>query len=97
MASDEKKNGRISIQTVIAGVAVIASLGGSWWAFGQHTGEMKQRLATVEQRQAEDRRDTKDSIKEVKENVRQISSDVQVILRQLNTMEALQRQQRRDR
>lgn len=95
--TDEKKNGRISLQSAIAILAVVASLGGSWFAWGQKTGQLEQRVQTIEQRQAEDRRDTKESVHEVRRDVKQIGSDVQVILQTIKAMEAVQKSDRRER
>jgi len=96
--SDEKKNGhRITPQTVIAFVAVVASIGGSWFAWGQHTGELNQRVTTVEKRQDEDRQNVYREQKQITEKVERVDGNVQLILRKLDAMEAVQRAERERR
>jgi len=97
MADEKQKNGRITWPTLAAVATALLALGGSWFTWGQQAGELRQRVMNVEQRQSEDRKETKDNISEVKRDVKQIGSDVQTILQTIKAMEAVQRAERSKR
>lgn len=96
--SDDKKNGhRITPQTVIAAGTILLTIGGSWFAWGQQTGELKQKVSTLEQRQSEDRKDTKEALNKVDTKVERIDQNVNQILQTIKAMEAVQRAERSKR
>jgi Na+/glutamate symporter len=93
-ASDEKKNGRISLSTVGLAVAIIGGPLAVWGESQLERGSTKERLATIEKRQHEDRKDTRTAITEVKEHVKLIDHNTQIILQKITAMEAVQRNER---
>jgi uncharacterized protein HemX len=90
--SDEKsKNGRLSLATAISLVVAVASIGGSWFVWGQQTGRLTEKVETLEKRQAEDRATFRRDQGEIKNDVKEVKQDVQTILRKLDSMDAAQR------
>jgi acetyl-CoA carboxylase alpha subunit len=60
-------------------------------------GQTKEKVMNIEERQKEDRRNTRENISEVREHVKQIDKATQEILQTLKAMEAVQRAERRER
>ena len=86
---------KLSLSTVLSVIGMVAALAGSWFVWGQQAGEIKQKVQTIEERQKEDRRDTRQNISEVKEHVKQIDKATQEILQTIRAMEAVQKAERR--
>lgn len=95
MMVDDKKNGRVSLAAVLTVLGIIGGPLAVWGDAQIERGAMKEKVATVEQRQAEDRHATKEAINKIDTKVERIDQNVNSILLKLNTLETLQRQQRR--
>lgn len=95
--SETPRNGRIHIGTVFIVLGMIGGPLAVWGESQLERGSTKEKIATIEKRQEEDRRDGRQSINEVKEHVKQIDQNVQVILQKITAMEAVQKAQRRER
>jgi hypothetical protein len=86
-----------SLSNVLTAVALLGALGGVWGTLSADGADTKRRVTTVEQRQAEDRKDTRAAIHEVKEHVKLIDQNTQLILQEVRAMQAVQRAERRER
>lgn len=92
---DDRKSFSLKTVAVIVGI-----IGGPLLVWGEsqvERGTTKEKLSTIERRQDEDRRTTRESISEVKEHVKVIDQNTQVILQTIKAMEAEQRAERRAR
>ena len=78
-------------QWIAIALTAAAALGSIAWTYGQNT----QRITTIEKRQEEDRRETKQNINEVKEHAKAIDATTQLILQELRAMKAVQDAERR--
>ena len=96
-ASDEKKNGRISLSTIAVVVGIIGGPLAVWGDSQSERGQTKERLTNIERRQSEDRKDTRAAVSELKEHVKLIDHNTQIILQKITAMEAVQRSERRER
>jgi hypothetical protein len=98
--SDEKRNGNRSLgllATLASLVVAVLAIGSYVVAIAGDNADTKRRVTNIENRQAEDRAETKRDVREVKADVKQIGTDVQIILRKLDAMEAAQRARERER
>ena len=68
------------IAIVLTAAGALASVA---WTYGQNT----QRITTIEKRQEEDRKETKESLRKVDEKVERIDGNVQKILQELRVMQ----------
>lgn len=93
--ADEKKNGRISLQTIAVVVGIIGGPLAVWGESQLERGSTKEKLTQIEKRQEEDRRDMRANVNEVKEHVKQIDQSTQLILQELRAMKAVQEAERR--
>ena len=85
---------RVHVGTVLMVLGMIGGPLAVWGDSQLERGASKEKIAHLERRQDEDRRDTRVSINEVKEHVKQIDQNTQVILQKITAMEAVQRQER---
>lgn len=83
----------------VAIAAVSAAAGLLVWVGGisADQGQIKNKVRNLEQRQAEDRKDTREAISEVKEHVRIIDRNTQLILQEVRSMQAVNAAERRER
>ena len=71
---------------------MLGAIAGVYAGNAAENADTKRRLTVVEARQEEARREIKETAHEIKLDVKDTKNDVQLILRKLDTMEALQRQ-----
>lgn len=95
--ADEKKNGRLPLSTVALIVGIIGGPLAVWGESQLERGATKEKITTIERRQEEDRRVTRENISEVKDHVKIIDQNTQIILQEIRAMQAVQRAERRER
>ena len=93
--AEEKKNGRVHLGTVLIVLGVIGGPLAVWGESQLERGQVKEKITTIERRQAEDRKDTRQNISEVKGHVSAIDQNVQLILQEIRAMQAERRAERR--
>lgn len=98
MSDDKSKNGngRISLGVVLTVLGMVIGPLAVWGDGQKKSGELVEKVTTLEKRAEEDRKDQKQNVNEVKEYAKSIDSNVQLILQKITAMEAVQKQ-RRDR
>lgn len=88
---------KISLGNVLTVLGMLGGLAAVWVALSVDAADTKRRLTTAEQRQAEDRTETKEKLKDVDQKVERIDTNVNTILRKLDAMDAERRAERRER
>ena len=87
----------VSVGNILTILAMFGALAGSYATLYADSADTKRRITTLEQRNEETRKEIKDVAHEIKEDVKEVKSDVQLILRKLDSMEAVQKSERRER
>ena len=85
----------MSVGNVLALLTMFGALAGSYATLYADSADTKRRITTLEQRNEETRKEIKDVAHEIKEDVKEVKSDVQLILRKLDSMEAVQKAEKR--
>jgi hypothetical protein len=80
----------------LAALVAVASLGGVWGQMRGETARLEERLAGLEKRREEDRRELREAVAETSQHVKIVDQNVQVILQKITAMEAVQRAERRN-
>lgn len=73
---------------------MLAAVGATWGTLSAENADTKRRLSTLEQRNDETRQEIKNVAHEIKGDVKEVKGDVQLILRKLDSMEAVNRVER---
>ena len=92
MPLEKERRSYFSAANILTLLMMLGALAGVWAGNAAENADTKRRLSVVESRQEETRREIKDTAHEIKQDVKDTKTDVQLILRKLDTMEALQRQ-----
>jgi hypothetical protein len=84
----------MSVGNILTMLTMFLALAGGYANLSAETADLKRRVTTVEQRNTETRKEIKEVANEIKVDVKETKSDVQLILRKLDTMEAVNRAER---
>ena len=90
MPVEKERRHFVSLGNVLTILGMLGAVGASYVTLASDSATTKQRLATLEKRNDETRT-------EIKSVAHEIKGDVQLILRKLDAMEAVQRHERRER
>jgi len=94
MSIEKERRKYFSLGNVIGGLMFLGALGGVWGTLAADSATTKQRLTALEQRSEETRKEIRETAHEIKTDVKEVKSDVQLILRKLDSMDAVQRSER---
>ena len=97
MPIEKERRSYFSVANVLTILTIVGALAGIYAANAAENASTKERLTTLEKRNDETRKEIKDVAHEIKGDVKEVKSDVQLILRKLDSMEAVQRAERRAR
>ena len=90
MPVEKERRHFVSLGNVLTLLVMAGGVAGTYAALASDNASTKERLATLEKRNDETRT-------EIKSVAHEIKGDVQLILRKLDAMEAVQRHERRER
>lgn len=97
LGAEKDRRKVMSVGNILTLLTMFLALAGGYANLSAETASIKERLTTVEQRNTETRKEIKDTAQEIKQDVKEVKGDVQLILRKLDTMEAINRAERRER
>ena len=97
MKIEHNRRSFVSIGNVLTILGMFGALAVSYATLSADSADTKRRITTLEQRNEETRKEIKDVAHEIKGDVKEVKGDVQLILRKLDSMEAVQRSERRER
>lgn len=79
----------LSVANVVSLLAIFLTIGGAWAERVADNADTKRRLIVVEERQKEDRGNGKEDREAIKKSVNETNENVQLILRKLEVIEAI--------
>ena len=97
MPVEKERRHFVSLGNVLTLLVMAGGVAGTYAALASDNASTKERLATLEKRNDETRTEIKSVAHEIKWDVKEVKGDVQLILRKLDAMEAVQRHERRER
>jgi hypothetical protein len=97
MAEEKKGANGFHARTALTIIGIIGGPLLVWGDVQMERGSTKEKIAHIERRQEEDRKNTRQDINEVKEHVKLIDQTTQTILQEIRAMQAVQRAERRER
>lgn len=86
----------VSLGNVLTILAMLGALAASYATLSADNARTTQRLDTLEKRNEETRKEIKEVAHEIKGDVKEVKQDVQLILRKLDSLEAVRRSERRN-
>ncbi len=95
MSLERDRRKFMSVGNVLTILTMLGALAASYATLSADNATTKQKIADLEKRNEETRKEIRDVAHEIKSDVKETKSDVQLILRKLDTMEAVQRAERR--
>ena len=91
MPIEKERRSYFSIANILTILGMVGAIAGSYAAMSADNADTKRRIAALETRNEEVRREIKDVAHEIKGDVKEVKSDVQTILRKLDSMQAVER------
>ena len=91
MTLEKDKRRFVSLGNILTILGMAGAIAGSYAAMSADNADTKRRIAALESRNEETRREIKDVAHEIKGDVKEVKSDVQTILRKLDSMQAVER------
>lgn len=95
MAIERDQRKFFSVANVLAMIGTVVMIGAAWGERVADAADTKRRLTVVEARQAEDRVTGKEDREVIKRSVKETNDNVQLILRKLDSFEAVRQAERR--
>ena len=92
---EKERRSYFSVANVLTMLTIAGALAGIYAANAADNADTKRRISALEIRNDETRREIKDVAHEIKGDVKEVKGDVQLILRKLDSMQAVERERSR--